>query len=199
MTDDNLRQRAEILPGEKAVSLKMQVEAIKHQGARAKGVAESDVGKRSVAIVGERNDMNAKQVQRYISLTKLVPDLMDAVNDKKLGFTPAVEISAIKPKNQNFIAVAMKAEESAPSLSQAKRMRELDQKGELNGDVIDGILGEQKKEEIRVIIAGAELEKYFGKDKTPQDMKGQIIKLLDDWAEKEKGHKPPEKHSDKEK
>jgi ParB-like chromosome segregation protein Spo0J len=189
MTDDNLRQRSEILPSEKAVSLKMQVEAIKHQGARdATGKDAEDVGKRSIQIVGDRNGINAKQVQRYIRLTMLVPDLQKAMDEKRLGFTPAVEISFIKPRNQNFIAVAIEGQQSAPSLAQAQRMRELDKDGQLNGDVIDGILGEQKKEEIKVILTGKELETYFGKDKTPQQMKEQIVRLLDEWKEKQ----PPE-------
>ena len=136
--------------------------------------------------------MNAKQVQRYIRLTDLVPDLLKAVDEKKIGFTPAVEMSFIKRKNQNFIAVTMESEQSAPSLSQAQRLRELDQKGQLTSDVIDGILCEQKKEVDKVIISGEELNKYFGKDKTPQEMKGQIIKLLDEWAGKEKEKAAPE-------
>ena len=186
MTDDNLRQRSEILPSEKAASLKMQFEAIKHQGTRLDDAALVDTGKRSIEIVGERNNMIGKQVQRYIRLTELVSDLQKAMDEKKLGFTPAVEISFINPKNQNLIAVSMDGQQSAPSLSQAKRMRELDQKGLLNGDVIDGILCEEKKEVDRVIISGEELNKYFGKDKTPQEMKNQIIKLLNEWAGKEK-------------
>ena len=186
MTDDNLRQRSEILPSEKAASLKMQFEAIKHQGIHLKDIAPGDIGKRSIEIVGERNNMIGKQVQRYIRLNELVPDLKKAIDEKKMGFTPAVEISFINPKNQNLIAVSMDGQQSAPSLSQAKRMRELDQKSLLNGDVIDGILCEQKKEVDRVIISGEELNKYFGKDKTPQEMKNQIIKLLDEWAGKEK-------------
>lgn len=202
MTDDNLRQRSEILPSEKAMSLKMQVEAIKHQGARdtsGQNVPEGDIGKRSTEIVGERNNMNYKQVQGYIRLTSLVPDLIKAVDEKKLGFTSAVEISFIRPKNQNFIAVAIEGEQSSPSLSQAQRMRELDQKGLLNSDVIDGIMCEQKKEVDKVIISSQELGQYFGKDKTPQQMKEQIIKLLDEWAGKEKALTTPEKKADKEK
>jgi hypothetical protein len=193
MTDDNLRQRSEILPSEKALSLKMQYEAIKHQGARFKGVASGDIGKRSIELVGERNDMNGKQVQRYIRLTNLVPDLTKAVDEKRLGFVSAVEMSFITPKNQNLIAVSMDGEQASPSHAQAKRMRDLEKEGKLNGDVIDGILCEEKKEVDKVIISGEELNKYFGKEKTPQEMKNQIIKLLDDWASKEKTHNTPNK------
>ena len=202
MTDDNLRQRSEILPSEKAQSLKMQVEAIKHQGVRdtsGQNVPNKDVGKRSIQIVGERNNMNSKQVQRYIRLTELVPDLSKAIDEKKLSFTPAVEVSFIKRKNQNLIAVSLGSEQTSPSLSQAKRMRELDQQGMLNGDVIDAILCEQKKEVDKVIISGEELGKYFGKDKTPQQMKEQIIKLLDDWKGQQKELAPPVKKTEKEK
>jgi hypothetical protein len=189
MTDDNLRQRSVILPSEKAVSLKMQVEAIKHQGARdASGKDEGDVGKRSIQIVGERNGINGKQVQRYIRLTMLVPDLQKAMDEKRLGFTPAVEISFIRPKNHTFIAIAIEGQQSAPSLAQAQRMRELDQGGKLTPDVIDGIMCETKKEVDKVIINSQELSQFFGKDKTPREMKDQIMKLLGDWKEKQ----PPE-------
>ena len=185
--DANLRHRERILPTEKAAALKQQVEAIKHQGARP-GEDDRDAGKRSTQIVGDRNGMNYKQVQRYIRLTELVPDLQKMVDEKQLSFTPAVEISFIRPKHQKYIAVAIEGQASSPSLSQAQKMRELDKEGKLNGDVIDGILSEQKKEVDKVIINSAELEKYFGKDKTPREMKDTILALLDEWKEKQ----PPE-------
>ena len=125
MTDDNLRHRERILPTEKAAALKQQVEAIKHQGARP-GEDDRDAGKRSTQIVGDRNGMNYKQVQRYIRLTELVPDLQKMVDEKQLSFTPAVEISFIRPKHQKYIAVAIEGQASSPSLSQAQKMRELD-------------------------------------------------------------------------
>ena len=156
MTDDNLRHREKILPMEKAQSLKMQVEAISHQGTKMEGVAAGDVGKRSTEIVGERNGMNYKQVQRYIRLTELVPELQSMVNEKKLSFTPAVEISFIKPKNQRFIAVSIEGEQASPSLSQAQELRKLDKDGKLNGDMIDGILSREKKEVDKVIILQCE-------------------------------------------
>ena len=187
MTDDNLRHREKIVPTERGAALKQQVEAIKHQGARP-GEADKDAGKRSTQIVGDRNGMNYKQVQRYIRLTELVPDLQKMVDEKQLSFTPAVEISFIRPKHQKYIAVAIEGQASSPSLSQAQKMRELDKEGKLNGDVIDGILSEQKKEVDKVIINSAELEKYFGKDKTPREMKDTILALLDEWKEKQ----PPE-------
>ena len=187
MKDSN-KQRDGMLPSELAALLELEVEDIKHQGGRLKGVAEGDVGKRSVEIVGEAHDMNYKKVMRYLRLNSLVPELLDKVDDKKMGFMPAVELSYIKPKNQRLIAVSIDGEQASPSLAQAKRLRELDKEGKLNGDVIDGILSEQKKEDRGVIISTAELEKYFGKEVTPAKMKEQIMSLLDDWKEKQ----PPE-------
>ncbi len=182
------KQRGDPLPSELARLLDLEVEAIKHQGGRLDNVAEGDRGKRSVEIVGENNGMNYKKVMRYIRLNSLVPELLNMVDEKKLGFMPAVELSYIRPKNQRLVAVSIDGEQSSPSVAQAKRLRELDQQGKLNGDIIDGILSEQKKEDKGVIISTAELEKYFGKEVTPAKMKEQIMSLLDDWKEKQ----PPE-------
>ena len=150
-------------------------------------------------IVAERNKMAVKQVQRYIRLNELVPDLMALMDAKKLGFTTAVELSYISKKNQNYIVVAIDSQQSSPSQAQAKRMRELDEKKLLSGDVIDGIMMEDKKEVDKVILTGAELSKYFGKETTPREMKDQIIKLLDDWKGQQKEHEKPEKKTEKEK
>ena len=200
MVEDNLNQREEILPSERAKALKMQLEAIKHQGSRTSGqIDPKDAGKRSNEIVAERNKMAVKQVQRYIRLNELVPDLMKLMDEKKLGFTTAVELSYIGKKNQNYIAVAIDSQQSSPSQAQAKRMRELDEKKLLNGDVIDGIMMEDKKEVDKVILTGAELSKYFGKETTPREMKDQIIKLLDDWKGQQKEHEKPEKKNEQEK
>ena len=187
MKDSN-KQRDQTLPSELAALMDLEVEDIKHQGGRLKNVAEGDIGKRSVEIVGEAHDMNYKKVMRYLRLNSLVPELLDKVDDKKMGFMPAVELSYIKPKNQRLIAVSIDGEQASPSVAQAKRLRELDQEGKLNGDVIDGILSEKKKEDRGVIISTAELEKYFGKEVTPAKMKEQIMSLLDDWKAKQ----PPE-------
>ena len=200
MVEDNLNQREEILPSERAKALKMQLEAIKHQGSRTSGqIDPKDAGKRSNEIVAERNKMAVKQVQRYIRLNELVPDLMKLMDEKKLGFTTAVELSYVSKKNQNYIAVAIDSQQSSPSQAQAKRMRELDEKKLLNGDVIDGIMMEDKKEVDKVILTGAELSKYFGKETTPREMKDQIIKLLDDWKGQQKEHEKPEKKTEQEK
>ena len=186
MTDDNLRQRETILPSEKAMSLKMQYEAIKHQGARGDS---AEAGKLSLESVGQRNGMSVKTVQRYIWLNDLVPELKQTMDDGKLSFTPAVEISRVRPKHQKYIAVSIEGQQASPSKGQAKRLRELDKENKLSPDVIDGILCEEKKKEDRdVIITGAELEKFFGKEVTPRQMKDQIMTLLEDWKERQ----PPE-------
>ena len=205
MVEDNTTQRESILPSERAKALKMQLEAIKRQGARGdlatsgQNGPKMENGQRSNQIVADRNKMAVKQVQRYIKLNDLVPDLMKMVDAKKIAFTPAVELSYIKPKNQRYIAIAIEGQQSAPSLSQAQRMRELDQKNMLNGDVIDGIMLEEKKEVDKVIISSQELSQYFGKDRTPREMKDQILKLLDEWKGKQKEIAKPEKKAEQEK
>lgn len=210
MVEDNVNNR-EVSTMELARALKMQLESIKHQGAREALDGQdftADVDKRSNEVIAARNGMSVKQVQRHIALTRLVQPLQDLVDGKvmggdgkpmKIAFTPAVELSGIQPENQNYIALAIEAQQASPSLSQSQRMRELDKAGKLNGDVIDGIMCEEKKEVDKVIISGAELSNYFGKEKTPQEMKAQIIKLLDDWKGKEKEQAAPEKKAQKEK
>lgn len=171
----------------------MQLEAIKRQGARTGN------GQRSNEVVAERNKMTVKQVQRYIKLNELVPDLMKMVDEKKIAFTPAVELAFIKPKNQRYIAIAIEGQQSAPSLSQAQRMRDLDQKKLLNPDVIDGIMLEEKKEADKVIISSQELSQYFGKEKTPREMKDTIMKLLEENKAKLKEVSAPQKKAEQEK
>lgn len=205
MVEDNTNQRESILPSERAKALKMQLEAIKRQGSRGdistsgQDGPKLDKGQRSNEVVAERNKMTVKQVQRYIKLNDLVPDLMNMVDEKRIAFTPAVEMSYIKPKNQRYIAVAIESQQTGPSLSQAQRMRELDQTGVLNGDVIDGIMLEEKKEVDKVIISSQELSQYFGKDKTPREMKDTIINLLNEWKEKQPELSKPEKQVEQEK
>lgn len=209
MVEDNVNNR-DIGTMELAKALKMQLEAIKHQGARQALEGQdftSDIDKRSNEIVAERNGMSVKQVQRHIALTRLVPSLQQMVDGKavegnkalKIAFTPAVEISYIKPKNQEYIAIAIEGQQSTPSLAQAQRMRKLEQEGMLKADVIDGIMLEEKKEVDKVIISSQELAQYFGKDKTPRDMKDQILKLLDEWKGQQVDLAKPEKKVEKEK
>lgn len=164
----------------------VRYEAIKHQGARGDS---AEAGKLSLESVGQRNGMSVKTVQRYIWLNDLVPELKQTMDDGKLSFTPAVEISRVRPKHQKYIAVSIEGQQASPSKGQAKRLRELDKENKLSPDVIDGILCEEKKKEDRdVIITGAELEKFFGKEATPRQMKDQIMTLLEDWKERQ----PPE-------
>ena len=193
MVEDNTNQRENILPSERAKALQMQLEAIKQQGVRTGN------GQRSNEVVAERNKMTVKQVQRYIKLNELVPDLMKMVDEKKIAFTPAVELAFIKPKNQKYIAIAIEGQQSAPSLSQAQRMRDLDQKKLLNPDMIDGIMLEEKKEVDKVILSSQELGQYFGKEKTPREMKDTIMKLLEENKDKLKDISAPEKKSEQEK
>ena len=130
-------------------------------------------------------------VNRFLDiwLNDLVPELKQTMDDGKLSFTPAVEISRVRPKHQKYIAVSIEGQQASPSKGQAKRLRELDKENKLSPDVIDGILCEEKKKEDRdVIITGAELEKFFGKEATPRQMKDQIMTLLEDWKERQ----PPE-------
>ena len=183
------KQRGEPLPSELAKLLDLELEAIKRQGARPKNEKEAEaLGKLSVEIVGKEHDMNYKKVLRYVRLNHLVPELLEKVDAKSMGFMPSVELSYIKPENQRLIAVSIDGEVASPTVKQAKRRRELDQEGLLNGDVIDGILSEEKREVDNVIISTDELNKYFGKEVTPAKMKAQILALLDEWKEKQ----PPE-------
>ena len=166
--------------------MQKQYEAIKHQGARGDDAA---AGKLSLESVGQRNGMSVKTVQRYLWLNDLVPDLKKIMDEGRLSFTPAVEISRIRPKHQKYIAVSIEGQQSSPSKSQAQKLREMDQKKQLNPDVIDAVLSQEKsKEGFDVIISSAELAEFFGKDKTPREMKDQIMALLGEWKAKQ----PPE-------
>ena len=197
MTDDNLRHREKLLPSEKAAALQQQFEAISHQGV----AGDDKKGALSMEVVGQRNGMSGKTVQRYRWINEMVPELKTLMDGGKLSFTPAVEISRIKPDNQKYIAVAIEGEQASPSVTQAKKLRELDEAGNLNHDKIDGILSEVKKEvEDKVIITTAELEKYFGKGTEAREMKDQILALLGEWKDKQPPElAKPEKKVDKEK
>ena len=192
MVEDNTTQRENILPSERAKALKMQLDAIKRQGVRD---GNGGNGQRSNEIVAERNNMNAKQVQRYIKLNDLTPELLKMVDEGVLKFTPAVELAFVSKKNQQYIAMTIESQQSSPNLSQAQRMRKLDEQKQLKPDVVDGIMLEEKKEDDKVILSTAELSQYFGKDKTPRDMKDTILKLLDDYKVKQAEISPPEKKS----
>lgn len=212
MVEDNVNNR-EIGTMELAKALKMQLESIKHQGAQrslAAGevISADEVGKRSDEIIAQRNGMSAKMVQRHIALTNLVPALQEMVDGKvvgdkkamKIAFMPAFELSFIKPANQEYIAVAAEGNQSTPSHSQAQRMRKLDKEGQLNADVIDGILLEEKKEVANVILSAQELGQYFGKEATPREMKDTILKLLEENSKsQQKDIAKPQKKAEQEK
>ena len=184
MKDSN-KQRDGMLPSELAALLELEVEDIKHQGGRLKGVAEGDVGKRSVEIVGEAHEMNYKKVMRYLRLNSLVPELLDKVDDKKMGFMPAVELSYLKTEEQVLLLDAMESEQTTPSLSQAQRLKKFSQEGKLSVDVMRAIMSEEKKPEMdKVIFTSARLRQYFPKSYTPQQMENTILRLLEQWQRK---------------
>ena len=192
------KQRGPMLPMELARLLDLELEDLKHQGTQIKDAAPGEAGKRSSEIVGKLHGMSYKKVTDYVRLNSLVPELqakVDGILDEhgerkpQLGFTPAVHLSYVRPKNQQLIAVSIDSNEKSLSVAQAKRLRELDGKNLLNGDVIDGILCEETKEELKVIINEAELKQYFSPTMPPRQMKDQIMALLDEWKEKQ----PPEK------
>ena len=188
MVDSNL-QRENILPSERAAAYKMKLEAMKRQGMRTDLTSDQhgqkSVGKTSREMLAPENRDSATQIQRYIRLTELQPELMKMVDEKKIAFTPAVELSYLKPDEQRMLIDTIESEQSTPSLSQAQRMKKLSQAGELNDDVMLSIMTEIKKPEKNEIKLSYEvLEKYFPKNYTPQKMQEVIIKLLESWQRK---------------
>ena len=185
MVDSNI-QRENILPSERAQAYKMKLEALKRQGVR------NDLTSPQVAAKFRADDEVAKDagisgdtVRRFIRLTELAPELQQMVDDKKIGMTPAVEISYLKPEEQQMLLTAIDSEQATPSLSQAQRMKKLSQDGKLNDDTMLGIMMEQKKPETySVTISGDKLRKYFPRSYTPQRMEETILKLLDGWLKK---------------
>ena len=188
MVDSNL-QRENILPSERAAAYKMRLEAMKRQGMRTDLTSDQhgqkSVGKTSREMLAAENRDSATQIQRYIRLTELQPELMKMVDEKKIAFTPAVELSYLKPDEQHMLIDTIESEQSTPSLSQAQRMKKLSQAGKLNDDVMLSIMTEIKKHEKNEIRLTSDiLEKYFPKNYTPQKMQEVIIKLLESWQRK---------------
>ena len=188
IVDSNL-QRENILPSERAAAYKMKLEAMKRQGMRTDLTSDQhgqkSVGKTSREMLAAGNKDSATQIQRYIRLTELQPELMKMVDEKKIAFTPAVELSYLKPDEQRMLIDTIESEQSTPSLSQAQRMKKLSQVGKLNDDVMLSIMTELKKPEKNEIKLSYEvLEKYFPKNYTPQRMQEVIIKLLESWQRK---------------
>ena len=187
MVDSNL-QREHILPSERAFAYKMKLEAIKNQGARSDLTSGQIVQKSKLSIerVAEDAGEGYKTVQRFIRLTNLVPELLDMVDEKKIAFNPAVELSYLDEAQQRDFLEAMNDTQNAPSLSQAQRLKKLAQEGHFSYDVAFAVMGEEKKDELdKVVIKNDTLRKYFPRSYTPKQMEDTIIKLLDQWQRKQ--------------
>ena len=185
MVDSNL-QREELLPSERAFAYKMKLEAIRHQGKRQEPTS-SQVGMKLQAldIVGQQAGDSRNQVHRFIRLTELIPELLDMVDERKIAFNPAVELSYLKKEEQTLLLEAMDSEQATPSLSQAQRLKKFSQQKMLSLDVMRAIMSEEKKTDLdRVTLKNETLRKYFPKSYTPKQMEDTIIKLLEGWYKK---------------
>ena len=187
MVDSNL-QRENILPSERAFAYKMKLEAIKNQGARSDLTSGQIVQKSKLSIERVAKDAGEgyKTVQRFIRLTNLIPELLDMVDEKKIAFNPAVELSYLDESQQRDFLEAMNDNQNAPSLSQAQRLKRLAQEGHFSYDVAFAVMGEEKKDELdKVVIKNDTLRKYFPRSYTPKQMENTIIKLLEQWQRKQ--------------
>ena len=177
MVDSNI-QRENILPSERAFAYKMKLEAIKHQGT----LCQLGTKLRSDEIVGECVGESARTIQRFIRLTKLIPELLDMVDAHKIAFNPAVELSYLKSEEQKMLLETMESEQATPSLSQAQRLKRFSQEGRMTPDVMQIIMSEEKKSDVdRVSLSAERLRPYFPKDFTPRQMEETILKLLENW------------------
>ena len=189
MVDSNL-QRESILPSERAFAYKMKLEALKNQGARSDltcgQIGHKLNGAKARDIVADESGDNARNVQRFIRLTSLIPELLDMVDEKKIAFNPAVELSYLDESQQRDFLEAMNDTQNAPSLSQAQRLKRLAQEGHFSYDVAFAVMGEEKKDELdKVVIKNDTLRKYFPRSYTPKQMEDTIIKLLEQWQRKQ--------------
>ena len=185
MVDANL-QRETILPSERAFAYKMKLDALKHQGARS-DLTSAQLGQKSWAVnqVAEESGDSRVQVQRFVRLTELIPELLSMVDEKKIAFNPAVELSYLKPEEQKDFLEAMDYAQTTPSLSQAQRLKKFSQEGKCSLDAMCAIMSEEKKGELdRVTIKNDVLRKYFPKSYTPKQMEEKIIQLLEQWQKK---------------
>ena len=185
MVDSNL-QREELLPSERAFAYKMKLEAIRHQGKRQE-LTSSQVGMKLQAldIVGQQAGDSRNQVHHFIRLTELIPELLDMVDERKIAFNPAVELSYLKKEEQTLLLEAMDSEQATPSLSQAQRLKKFSQQKMLSLDVMRAVMSEEKKTDLdRVTLKNETLRKYFPKSYTPKQMEDTIIKLLEGWYKK---------------
>ena len=184
MVDSNL-QRERILPSERAFAYKMKMDAIKHQGSRSDLTSGQVVQKSSLEQIAEGTGESYKQVQRYIRLTELIPELLKMVDEGIIKFNPAVELSFLKKEEQENFIEAMDYSQNTPSLSQAQRLKKLSQDGKCTLEAMCAVMDEQKKEELdKVVIKNDVLKKYFPKSYTPKQMESTIIKLLEQWQKK---------------
>ena len=184
MVDSNF-QRERILPSERAFAYKMKMEALRHQGERTDLSSAQVAPKLSTEIIAEDAGISKDSVKRYIRLTNLIPDILTLVDEGKIGFTPAVELSYLKPEEQEMFLEAMDYAQASPSLSQAQRMKRFSQQGKLTGDVMEEIMSEEKKPPLdKVILTGEKIRKFFPKSYTPEQMEKVIIKLLETWYRK---------------
>ena len=188
MVDSNL-QRESLLPSERAFAYKMKLEAMKHQGERVDltcaQVGHKSDGRKSRDILAEQVGQSKNQIQRFIRLTELIPELLDMVDEKKIALNPAYELSFLKKEEQVDLLDAMDSEQATPSLSQAQRLKKYSQEGHLTLDMMRVIMGEEKKSDLdRVTFTSDTLRKYFPKSYTPQRMQETIIKLLEQWQKK---------------
>ena len=185
MVDSNL-QRENILPSERAFAYKMKLDAIKNQGARSDLTSTQVAQKLSVEKVGDDAGVSKDTIRRFIRLTNLIPELLDMVDEKKISFNPAVELSYLDESQQRDFLQAMDETQNAPSLSQAQRMKKLAQEGKFTYEAAFAIMGEAKKDELdKVVIKNDTLKKYFPRSYTPRQMEDVIIKLLEQWQRRQ--------------
>ena len=185
MVDSNL-QREELLPSERAFAYKMKLEALKHQGART-DLTSVQLGQKlsARAQVAKAAGESAIQIQRFIRLTELIPELLDMVDERKIALNPAVELSHLKKEEQTLLLEAMDSEQATPSLSQAQRLKKFSQQKMLSLDVMRAVMSEEKKTDLdRVTLKNETLRRYFPKSYTPKQMEDTIIKLLEGWYKK---------------
>ena len=187
VVDSNL-QREGLFPSERAFAYKLKLDALRHQGERTDLTSRQLVGKLEAAdTIGESTGESGRQVQRYIRLTELIPPLLDMVDERKIAFNPAYELSFLTKDEQTMLLDAMDSEQATPSLSQAQRLKQFSQRGELTAAVMRAIMSEEKKPEIdRITITGDRLRKYFPRSYTPKQMEETIIKLLEQWQKRRK-------------
>ena len=193
VVDSNL-QREDLLPSERAFAYKLKLEAIRHQGERT-DLTSAQVGPKLTAAekVAEESPDSKSQIKRYIRLTELIPPLLDMVDERRIAFNPAYELSFLTRDEQTMLLDTMDSEQATPSLSQAQRLKQFSQRGELDAAVMRAIMSEEKKEVERVTLKGDTLRKYFPASYTPKRMEETIIKLLEQWQKQQKRRREAER------